>query len=75
MKRTLVCFVLMCIAMLGLAQTPDIRISTSIYETQGATNSFTLVLGAAEGKTGYADIRCSGGNMTEAEIVTAEYDS
>ncbi|MCF0244993.1 MAG: hypothetical protein HUK06_09470 [Bacteroidaceae bacterium] len=75
MKRTLVCFVLMCIAMLGLAQTPDIRINTSIYETQGATNSFTLVLGAAEGKTGYADIRCSGGNMTEAEIVTAEYDS
>ncbi|MCF0198909.1 MAG: leucine-rich repeat domain-containing protein [Bacteroidaceae bacterium] len=76
MRRFFLSFLLMLLAAGAMAQaTPDIRIKTNIYAKEGPTNTFTLVLGAAEGHTGYADIKCSGGNSSEANIITAEYDS
>ncbi|MCC8070660.1 MAG: hypothetical protein LIO90_02515 [Bacteroidales bacterium] len=53
-------------------ETPLITFHTSIYETDGATNTFSLVIGGNNG--GYLDIDCGFGPM-EVEIEPAIYDS
>lgn len=59
----------------AMAQTPDLRIHTSIYDVIGPTNYFTLTLGAAPGHEGFADVICSGGNASETEIIASYFDS
>jgi Leucine-rich repeat (LRR) protein len=53
-----------------------IEFHTTIYDTYGDTNSFSLVLGAtSEGEGKYIDVDCGNGDTDEYKLVTAGYDT
>ena len=57
------------------AETPVIEFHTTIYDTYGDTNAFSLVLGASKAGEGkYIDIDCGKGT-SEALLTVASYDS
>lgn len=56
-------------------ETPVIEFHTTIYDTYGGTNSFSLVLGGTEAGVGkYIDIDCGKGS-SEAILTVANYDT